>query len=281
MERTIDLSTSPYTTWSWNHGWGALPLVAVLGSAWAFARPFTSEQLPALLLAVGLVLAGWGPLWYTILATDWATPLRRWRDWQSALPTPALPYTLPQTPGARLHQRVAQARAWWQQVGAAHLAAPLRAALLALAVSLLLSAALGRDALMLTGLFFACSQLAALWCEGRGQCVPGWEGLALVGLPWFLGATLGQGTNTLPALSALVLALLVGLYGRPSYLTLGGPLLATGFLIWHGNHLAAGILLLLALPGCLHLLQRTPLPDYRRAIGLWVLAMLLLMAWVL
>lgn len=277
----MELRKAHYWVWSWDSGWGVLPLAAVLGGAWAFADPFQTGHWPTLALAAALVLVGWGPLWYAILTTDWATPLGHWRAWDTALPVRPLPYTRPGTPGARLHQRVEQARAWWQAVGATHLAVPLRSATLALVASLLLSVVQGRDTLLLTLLFLTCAQLAVLWCEGRGHCTPGWEGLALVGLPWLLGAASGTEILLLPTVSGIVLALLVGTYGQPTLASLIGPLAATGFLIWMGEPFVAGVPLLLALPGFLLLLQRPPADTYRRAVGPWLLAMILLMAWAL
>ena len=49
-------------------------------------------------------------------STDWATPLRRWRDWRFGEPAQKLPYTLPGSLGDQASQWLGQLRAWWRDV---------------------------------------------------------------------------------------------------------------------------------------------------------------------
>ena len=256
-------------------------MAAVLGGAWAFAAPFEGDVLSAILMALVLALAGWLPFWRVVTRTPWAEPFALWRTWKREAPLPLWPYLQPGTPGAALHRALGQARAWWDAVGRGALAGPLSMATLALGVSVLAALVLGRDALMLTLALVAWTEIAVLWHEGQGDVGAAWAAGALAGLPWLLGASLGHSETLQPILSALALTLLMAFYAHPAPSAALGPLLGAGFLVRQGQFLAAGGVLLLALPGLLLLLQRPSTTTYRRAITLWLLAMILLMAWVL
>lgn len=261
-------------------GWVALPLLTTLGGIWASTPPLLTEAPATVAMALALVLGGWQPLWHTLTSADWATPLRAWWGWTQADPIPSWPYQQPGTPGAVLHRRLAQARAWWRGMGRKSLAWPIWHTVLALAVTLLLGAALGRRSLLLSLCFAALTELTVLWHEGEGRAGPLWTGLSLVGLPWLLGGLLvGQEIQTV--ISGLALALTIGLYAQPSWWALSGPALGAAFLVSQDHPMAAGWLLLLALPGLIVLAHRPDQETYRRAIGPWVLAMVVLVAWVL
>jgi hypothetical protein len=232
-------------------------------------------------LAAALVAGGWQVLWHALAGTDWATPLGRWKDWDTPLSVPALPYQQPGAPGAALWQRLSQARGWWSEVGRTSLQTPLQRAALALLVGLLLGLALGRFALLLTLCFLALTEMAVLWSEGSGTVGGLWAGAALAGMPWFLGATLEEGDVGLSALTAVAVALLVGLYTWRSWLAVLGPVLAASLLIALGLPMPAGWLLLLSLPGFIVLSGRPSVAGYRQAIGPCVIGMVILMAWVL
>ncbi len=274
MERTSEAQKTNFWIGTWEGGWRAVPLAAMLAGAWA-RPPADDERLTALALAATLILAGWDPLWRAIATTAWAAPLAHWRVWEQEAPSSRRwPYLQPGTPGAALNHAWGRARAWWQAVGAAALSAPLRSAFLALLVSLLLGVVLGRTALFLTLLLLACTQLTALWDEGRGRPGPFWQAITLVGIPWVLGTSLGG--ETLPLLAPLAVTLLAGFFAQDGPIAILGPLLAAGFLVWQGHPFAAGMLLLLAFPGLLLLTQRVAGTTYRQAVALWLIAMLLL-----
>ncbi len=268
------------TQWidTWDSGWAFLPIVAGIAGAWAFAAPLNEAQWTDLALIVALVLAGWRPFWHALTAVDWAAPLRRWQAWQEAAPLPRWPYLQPTAPGAHLRRALGQARAWWAAEGAALLAAPLRSAVLSALVSLLLSAALGRTALLLTLLFLTWTELAALWNDGRGVARGLWSGVALCGLPWLLGATLNGALTTDAALSTLAVVLLASTFPLPSLWTVVGPGAAALFLMTQDAFVAAGFLLLLAFPGWLLLSQGIADEAYRRASVLWLFLMLFILA---
>ena len=259
-------------------GWGLLPVAAIIGGAWVYGSTLNA---PPVIAALVLVLGGWLPFWRASTLTSWAEPLAQSRTWQREEPLPHWPYLQPGTPGAALHRTLRQARAWWRDVGRAALSTPLQSAALALAVSLLAGLVVGRNALLLTLLMVAWTEIAVLWHGGRGEIGAVWSAGSLIGLPWVLGASLGATTMTQPLLSALILVVFVGLYAHPAPAAAIGPLLAACFLIWQGHFVAAGVLLLLALPGLMALLYRPTVHMYRRAIMPWLLATLILMAWAL
>lgn len=283
-------------------GYELLAVVSVIGAAWSFSRLshqaslLDSERLPILAAAVALVFGGWGQLWHALVETQWATALAQWRGWRRELPLAPWPYLEPGTPGAALHRTLSQARAWWRDVGHKSLELPLRSAFLALTVTLLLSLALGRIAIVCSLLFCAWAELAALWHEGQGHVSALWVGWARVGLPWLLGAMLvleaaagapavGGVGMTAPEtkfatamLSALVLTLLFALYLQPSFVALLGPTVAAIYLILRGRAFIAGVVLLLAFPGLRLILHQPSEDTYRRAIIPWLLVMLIIIA---
>lgn len=261
--------------------WAWLPVVALLGGVWAFAPSLQTLSWPTLAAMSGLIIGGWIPLWRAVRQTDWSTPLNTWRTWEDQAPFVSWPYLQPGTPGATLHRSLAQARSWWEAVGKHTLAIPLRQAATAFCLSILLSILLGRTPLMLTLLLATWIQLAALWQSGRaGRQING-SAMVLVGIPWMLGATLGGGDLKLPALSALALVLLTGFFTQCSLWAIAGPILAAGFLVWQAHPMAAGWVILLALPGMSALLRNPDGARYHKSIFPWLLIMILCMAGVL
>lgn len=279
MEETVAAERTNPWIGPWEGGWLLVPLAAVVGGAWSAAGHLDQQNLTQLALASALVLIAWAPLWRALTYTWWNVYLRRWRHWEQRTPLPRLPFVQSNAPGAALSRALELAHAWWQAEGSTALAAPLGSTLLALIAGILLSLPLGRTALLLTLVYFAWAQLMALWSEGAGRPGTLGEAVALGGLPWLLGATLNQGSLSLGG--SLAIIALLGFYAMPGLPALLGPLLAAGYLLWQGEALATGALLLLALPGLLLLSQHLPAIHYRRAIAIWLIAMLLLMGWVL
>jgi hypothetical protein len=267
----------------------ALPIIALVGGVWAYARPdganltggLPSDVLPEAAAALALVIGGWLPLWHALTRTQWASVLQSWRGWTEVDPLPRWPYLQTQTPGAALHRRLGQALAWWRRLGRAALVVPLRRALLSVVVSVLLGLALGREALLLSAILLALAELATLWHEGIGKVSASWEATALVGLPWLLGSTLQHGMRGAAALSAAALTVLVAFYAHPAWSAMLGPVVGALFLVSQGEVMAAGWLVLLAIPGLMVLVYAPQGLDYRRAVAPWIMAIVALMAWVL
>lgn len=261
--------------------WALLPIFSVIGGAWAFATPADKDFWSSLAAACALVIGGWYPLWLAITQTHWAAPLSQWRNWEREEKLPAWPYLQSGTPGAALHRVLGKAYAWWLEVGQAPLARPLQKTLLSMLVSLLVALVLGRAALLLTLLFFSIVEMSVLWHEGRGAVGNAWLALGLAGLPWLLGASLSDASMALPGLSAGALVVLIGFYALPSSVALLGPAGLAIFLLTQGHYLAAGGVLLLALPGVMLLLYKPDTRLYHKTVMPWLWAMLLLTAWVL
>lgn len=272
---------APAAVISLEGGWLLLPLVAAVGGAWAYARPLFKEDPTRIAVAVGLILGGWLPWWRALLFTDWAKPLAQWKHWIQADPLPAWPYVQPGTPGEALQHRLSQARSWWHEVGRAALAPALRLALLGFAMSLLLGFVLGRMALLLSLAFMACTELAVLWHEGKGDLGAAWLALTAVGCPWLLGATLQNDPAGAAGYTAIALVLMVSFYASTSWISLLGPVIGAAFLVWQGKAVATGWLILLALPGLIVRLYDPTPRNYRYAIGPWIIAIVVLIALVL
>jgi hypothetical protein len=239
-----------------------------------------------LLLTLLLVEAGWGALWGALATTDWATPLRRWRNWHMGGTAPSLPYIQPGSPGDRLVGWLSQLRAWGKAVLAPAAGPALWTAITGLILSLVLSAALGPDLLALSVGTLALMQLALVLDRGRGQPGPGWDGALRLGLPWLAGH-LAFASPTLPsaAVAAAFSAAVVGAASaeRPQGRALwtAGQLAAAGLFIPLHRPLVVPFLVLLLFPQLL-LLTRPGNPSrWSRQAWPWLAAGMLLAAWAL
>lgn len=157
-----------------------------------------------------LVDAGWGTLWSSLGGTDWATPVREWRDWRIGGKLPTLPYAQAGSRGDRFSRWMGQFRAWWRQDLWPACGLALSAAVAALLVTALLAALLGAEVLLLSLAAIAAVQLSAVWTGGRGTPSPGWDAAVAVFLPWLAGhaafGALTMGSAALAAFSALAYA---------------------------------------------------------------------------
>ncbi len=95
------------------------------------------------------------------------------------------------------------------------------------------------------------------------------------------GCRLHRSRGYSPLISGLALALTIGLFAHRSWRALLGPALGAAYLILRGREMAAGWLLLLALPGFIVLTGRPSAESHRQAVGPWVIGMVALVAWVL
>nr|HID15090.1 hypothetical protein [Anaerolineae bacterium] len=272
-------------------------LVTWLGPAWAsLCGVVTSggfgwrgEDLLRLILLILLVDGGWGTLWAALGGTDWATPLRRWRNWHFGEPTAAPPYTLPGSPGDRACRWLGQLRAWWRDILWPACGPALSAIVVALPVTAVLGALLGTELLLLSAAAFAVMQLGLAWDGGQGSIAPGWDGVVAVALPWLAGHVAFGSLTLSSAGLALAFALAWGAAWRVKSawgctLEIGGQLLAAGLLVALYRPLAAGFLLLLLAPqlALLPWLRRGQPPSwYVRYTRPWLMAAMLVVAWAL
>ncbi len=254
---------------------GLLLMLIALGSGlWSAGG---AAALRGRWLPLALVLAGWFPLWEALTTTDWAAAFIRWQRWTEEAPLPRPPYLREGRPGAQLWHALAAARRWWQAEGAALVGIPLRQGLLALAVSLATSAALGTEALLLTLLFIALAELAALWYDGHGVEGPLWSALGEAAMPWLLGAMSGMPAGQ-ALLSALAVAAVSTAFLTPSLIAIAGVLLGAGWLLREGHAIAAALLLLSAYPPLRFAAVPLPEAEHRRLALPWLWLALLILA---
>ena len=224
-----------------------------------------------------LVEGGWGTLWHALTATDWAAALRSWRAWRAGEPLPALPYTLPGTPGDRAARYLGQLRRWWEEVLRPTCGPSLAAILVALPVTAVLSAYLGPEFLLLSLGALAVMQLGTAWVGGDGSVAPQWD--ALVGITWpWLAGHIGFAAPTLPS-TALALAFALAWGGRA--VTLAAQVLAAVLLVFLHAPLGAGGLLLLLAPQLAFrpwMAQGRTFHWYRRQVRPWLLLAMLVAA---
>ena len=204
-------------------------------------------------LLVLLVDAGWGTLWAALGSTDWAKPLRRWRNWHFGEPGPMLPYTLPGAPGDQLSRWLGQLGAWWRDILWPSCGPAVSAIIVALPVTLLLATLLGPGVLLLSLAAITVIEMGLIWAGGRGTVAPIWNALVTVMLPWLAGHIAFDPLS--PSSAGLALALAVAwagsLYVKSSWgraLAIGGQLAAAVLLVVLHRPLAAGCCALLLAP---------------------------------
>ncbi len=272
-----------------------LPLWAtVCGAVAAAADPPTLNDVARLIMALFLVELGWGELWLALTATDWATPLDRWQQWNYESPRSsahdaaggrnrfAFPYARPGSPADRLGRWLAQLTSWGRMVFLPLVGPALGSALVGLLLSLALSAVLGRDFLLLTLGILASAQLVALASGGRGEAGPGAALAFRIGLGWLAGHL----TFAPLALPSAALAGTFSMAASGAEDSLGRRRRA----LWVGGYLGGMLLLMvlhrpLAVP-FLAFLALPPLltdpaegsPGWLRRYGVWLAAAMMLAA---
>ncbi len=243
-----------------------------------------------LALLILLVDGGWGTLWAALGSTDWATPLRRWRDWRLGEPSAALPYTLANSPGDRVSRWLGQLRLWWRDALWPTCGSALSSMVVALPVTILLGTLLGPELLLLSAAALAVAQLGLAWEGGRGATAPGWDAIVAVMLPWLAGH-IAFGESPTPHSIGLAVAFALAWGSAWRFKSVGGrtlgvgaQLLATALLIALYQPLAAGFLLLSLAPqlALLPWLWRGQSASwYVRHARPWLMAAMMIAAWAL
>jgi hypothetical protein len=272
-------------------------LVTRLGPAWATicgviasgSFDWQGQHWLWLALLILLVDGGWGTLWTALGGTNWATSLRRWRNWRFGEPFVIPPYTLPGSPGDRASRWLGQLRMWWRDIFWPTCGPAVLAIAIALPVTLVLGIFLGTEVVLLSAAALAMMQLGMAWEGGRGVIAPKWNAIISLSLPWLAGhATFGHITLQSAGL-ALAFALAWGSAWRAHLpweraLGIGTQLLGAMLLAILHNPLAAGGLLLLLTPQLMLLpwLQRGQSASwYTQHTRPWLMAAMLIAAWAL
>jgi hypothetical protein len=274
-----------------------------LGPAWAAlcgalasgGLALSTEPLLRLALLVFLVDVVWGGLWSALAATDWATPLRRWRNWRHGPPAIVLPYTTPEGPAGRLARTLGHLRSWWRQQLQPTLGPTLAGLALLLPLALVVAGVLEARLLLVTLVAIALLQLTFAWTGGDARPVPGPQALFEVALPWLAGHAL-FGLLTFPsALLALAYALTYvgGLrltQDRPglAHWNLGQVAAVIVLLAWRQPVAAgiAGLLLIgqtIAQPGLFNVetdeVEHAAVARFLRFAQPWLMAAMLVTSW--
>jgi hypothetical protein len=211
--------------------WTALCGALASGGVTLLAAPLLRLALLALLVDVV-----WGGLWSALMATDWATSLRCWRNWRRGTPVRLLPYTSPDGPAGRLARSLGHLRSWWAESAGPTLGPTLAGLALLLPLALVVAGVLGVRPLLVTLLAITLLQFIFAWTGGDERPVPGPQALYEITLPWLAGHVLFAP----PALPSIALALAYAL----SYA--GGLRLAQtwpGLARWNLGQIAAAVVL--------------------------------------
>jgi hypothetical protein len=269
--------------------WAALCGALAAGGLSGSVQPWLHLALLAF-----LVDGIWGGLWSALIVTDWATPLRRWRDWQTGEPAHFLPYAAPDGPAGRLARTWGQLRCWWRETQILTLEPTLSGLLLLLPLALVIAGVLGARPFMATLMALALLQFSFLQTGGAPRAVPWMQALFEIALPWVAGHAL-FGPPTAPSL-LLALAFSVTyagglrLAGGKSGLihwNLGQMAAAVVLVLWHAP-LAAGITGLLCIVGAIpqpglldpaaEEIETCATPRFLRLAQFWLLAAMLVAA---
>ncbi len=201
-----------------------------------------------------LISAGWARLWRALGWTDWATPLRAWRHWQSERRVSSLPYTQPGSLAERGTRTLGQIRTWWQACLLPSSRSALASALGAILTTAVLALLLGPELVLVSVACFALIELAVAWERGRGQPASGWHAGIMALMPWLAGHVAFSPLSLGSVLTACSLALGIASLGAFSQ-GIGRVLMATAaassasILILARHPLAAcAVLVLHALP---------------------------------
>lgn len=281
----IRLRAQPTDLSTWlGPAWAALCGVAASGTFSGHAKDWLR-----LALLVLLVDGGWGTLWTALGSTDWTVPLSRWRRWHFGEPLLTPPYTQPNSPGDRLSLWLGQLRAWWRDVLWPTCGPATSSAAVAVPVTAVLAASLGREQALLSAAALAVIQLNLIWTGGNGATVPLWNSLIGLALPWLAGhAAFGT-----PSPSSVIMALAFALAQAAAWqaesrwggaLQTGAGLVPALLLVVLHHPLAAACLFLLHFP------QLSLLPWRQRGQSAswyvqhtrpWLMLAMLIAAWAL
>jgi hypothetical protein len=118
---------------------------------------------------------------------DWSPALASWRGWTRGAPIRALPYTQPGSDAAHAAEAAGQFRSWLGDVFLPRYGVAVAAVLAGVVIAVVLAAALGAQAVLLTILALCLTQIAVVASRGTGTPNAILRGLMAIGLPIALG----------------------------------------------------------------------------------------------
>ncbi len=270
---------------------------AWMGPAWAALCgvlasgnfDWRSQDWLRLALLILLVDGVWGTLWAALGGTNWATPMRRWRNWRFGQALTPLPYTLPSSPGDQTARWLGHLRTWWRDIFWPTCGPAFSAAIVAIPMLAVLGALLGIESALLSMAALAVMQLGLAWDGGRGSISPGWDALIAVTLPWLAGHAAFAPLTLHSFGLALALALAWGAAWRADLageriVGIGAQILSAVLLATLYRPLAAGTVLLLMIPQLAMFpwfSERQVAARYARYARPWLMAAMLIAAWAL
>ena len=138
-----------------------------------------------------LICGAWWATWRVLAETSWTAAFKSWPAWRAGQPLPSLPYTIDGSPSQRTSLRLGQFRHWLiHELLPVH-GASILAAACASAAALIISAALGAQAMLLTIGLTVLAQLAML-ARPLSSIRSLLHNLALLALPFTLGLAVMQ-----------------------------------------------------------------------------------------
>ena len=181
--------------------------VALCGALASGGLALRAEPLLQFALLIFLVDVVWGGLWAALAATDWATALRQWQDWDHGSPVRFLPYTLSQGPAGRLARTCGHLQSWWKDLLQPTLGPTLVGLALLLPLALVVAGMLGARPFLLTLAAITLLQFVVAWSGGDARPVPGTQALFEIALPWLAGHAMFKELTAPSAALALAYAL--------------------------------------------------------------------------
>jgi hypothetical protein len=180
-----------------------------LSPAWAVlcgliaSNAFVWTGRDALIAALAVIIAdgAWATLWWGVAETDWQQLSATWKA--VAVSRSESPLVVHGSPADRSQYGLARLRVWWRAGGREQAGTPLFSALFALALSVLLSAVIGWQALALTLAAFALTQIALI-LRLHQRAISWLHGFVAIGLTWMLGHAAFSELTLLSALSAVI-----------------------------------------------------------------------------
>ncbi len=181
------------------------PLWAVLcGLVASSAFVWTGRDVLTAALAMIIADGAWATQWWGLVEPDWRQLFARWND--LAVERSRSSLAMQGSPADRSQHGLARLRLWWQVGGREQAGTPLLSALFAMVLGMLLSAVIGWQAVAVTFVALALTQIALI-LRLYGRAINWLHGFVAVGLPWALGHIVFGQVTLLSMLAAILFSL--------------------------------------------------------------------------